>query len=105
MADITDPAALNVINFRLRQFADLMGQVHFMAKGIQAEFLAKNWGVLIPDDAAAIVRDGRLELVPISGADCRRVIDQGSALITLNEATSSAKLNQLLKLAVNPTRI
>ena len=105
MADITNPAALNVINARLRPFADLLGQVHFMAKGIQAEFIAKGWSALLPDDATAIVQDGRTELVAITGADVRRVIDQGAALITLNEATSSAKLNQILKVAVNPTRL
>lgn len=105
MPDITNPEAVRVANQKIRPLADAFGQLYFLCKQMQAEYVAQDWASLFPDTADVVVdgsaTDGRNQIL---SSDVRRVIDRTSEFITNLEATSSTKLNQILTVAVNPER-
>lgn len=108
MAAITDPATISYINNFIRPLADLRARLYYLSKIAAAEFTAKGLSVTIPNDAS-IVNDGSQALAlnggdgrtSITGADVNVLLALTNADITANEATSSLKLNQTLKVAVN----
>lgn len=102
MADITNPEAVKFCNERVRVMADLLGQVYFTAKAIQAEWYANNLGEILPVSVDVVVdgaaNDGRH---PITGNDAVSIIIRAGEIVADFEASSNAKLNTILGVAVN----
>lgn len=104
MADNTNPEAIRFANTRLRVVADMLAQAYYASKAAQAEWYANNLGALFPSGDVVIdgsETDGRH---PIDGNDAANLITRASELVTDYEASSNAKLNTILNVAVNPTR-
>lgn len=111
----TNPQAIAVANGKLRPAADRMGQLYNLAKALQAEYQAEDWGTLFPDDTEIIVdgsaTDGR---APITNREVRAfMLNVISPFLTDMEATqavgsipsaANGKRNLVLKIAVNPER-
>jgi hypothetical protein len=102
----TNPQAIRVANEKLRVLADRFGQVYNACKMAQDEYTAENWAALFPNDAEVIAdgsaTDGR---TPITNADVVAFMTAVGAFITWMEATSNARRNNILKIAVNPERV
>lgn len=103
MADITNPQAVRFCNERVRQAADRFGQLYNWCRAVRDEWTAQDIASLIPNTTDLVVdgsaTDGR---PPITGADVHTIKDRVLELITLLEADSNAKLNEILRVAVNP---
>ncbi len=101
----TNPQAIRVSNEKLRVAADKLGQLYNLSKSLQAEYIAENWPALFPNDSELIVdgsaEDGR---TPITNADILALMTTIGDVITLLEADTFAKRNNVLKVAVNPER-
>jgi hypothetical protein len=102
----TNPQAIRVANEKLRVLADRFGQAYNACKMAQDEYAAENWSALFPNDAEVIAdgsaTDGR---TPITNADVVAFMTTVGAFITWMEATSNARRNNILKIAVNPERV
>lgn len=105
MADITDPEAVRFSNEKARTAADILAQAYYQVKQVQDEWFATGMSSLIPNTADLIVdgsaTDGRH---PVTGADVTNIITRCGELVTDYEDASSAKLNTILNVAVNPQR-
>lgn len=107
MANNTNPVAIAFSDDQLRPLGDKLAQVYFLCKAVTAEWTAKGIGALIPDNADLIADksvtagDGRS---PISGTDVNALASLVVAFTADMEASANAKLNSVLKIAVNPTR-
>lgn len=104
---ITDPNAIAFINQRVRPLADLRSKLYFLSKIAAAEFTAKGLSVTITNDSS-VVNDGSQSpggdgRTSITGADVNVLLSLTNADVASNEASSSLKLNQTLKVAVNTT--
>ena len=106
MADITDPTAVRFCNERVRTAADRLAQAYNYAKIVSAEWTANDMGTTIPNNSGDTVIDGAATdgRHVITGEDVNSLINRLDELITDYEATSSAKLNTILSVAVNPQR-
>ena len=102
---ITNPQAVAFSNSRVRQFADQLAQVYYQALALQNDWFANAVGDVLTntsdvvDDGAAL--DGRH---PITGAMAVNIVTRAMELVTDMQASSNAKLNTVLSVAVNPVR-
>jgi len=103
MPDITNPQAVRFCNERVRQAADKFGQLYNWCTAVQNEWAAQGIGALIPNDASAIIDGAQTDGRPlITGADVNTLAARVTEFTNLLEATSNEKLNEILKVAVNP---
>lgn len=102
MPDITDPQAVNFCNTKIRPAADRLAQAFNYAAAIIDEWNALGGSGLVPNTTDAVIdgaaQDGRPE---ITGAMANNIINRLSELQTDYEASSNAKLNTVLQVAVN----
>jgi len=104
MADITNAEAVTFCNERVRVAADKLAQAYYLAKEVQDEWFANSMASLIPNESGDTVIDGSATdgRHVITGADVTNVITRLGELTTDYEASSNAKLNTILGVAVNP---
>ena len=102
MADITEAAAVRFSNEKVRVAADKLAKAYYFAKQVQNEWFANSMSASITNTADAIIdgsaTDGRHV---ITGADATNIITRCGELVTDMEASSNAKLNTILGVAVN----
>ena len=95
-------ADIQFINAYVRPFADRRAQEYFASKRIVTAWNARGGAVAIPNDSVAVPdgspADGRGAIL---NSDVNNVITRAQEVITDMEATSNAKLNTILKVAVN----
>lgn len=105
MADVTNPEAVAFCNEKVRTLADRLAQTYYDIKRLAQEWVATGMGSKIPNDASVIVdgsaTDGRH---PITGADVHNIAVRATEILNDYEASSAAKLNTILRVAVNPDR-
>jgi hypothetical protein len=105
MANITDAEAIRFCNEWARPAADRLAQRYYTAKALVNEWNARDMVVKIPNTADVIVDgsggagDGR---PGVTAAQITAIITRAQELVTDYEATSQAKLNTVLAVAVNP---
>jgi hypothetical protein len=107
---ITNPEAIRFCNEKIRVAADRLSQAYYFAKALKSEWDANSMGSLLPV-SSDVVRDSASPTDDSgTGGDGRHVITSNDAngvlarctdLIADLEASSSAKLNTLLAVAVN----
>ena len=107
---ITNSEAIKFTNEKIRHIADLMAQLYSVGHSVNDEWVAREMGALIPDDAAEILYDSAYgtdgsdgDGRPIvNGADLNSVV-RGTVdyFIALLEAEDNAKLKTILSVAVN----
>lgn len=103
MPDITNPQAVRFCNERVRQAADKFGQLYNWCVAVQNEWAAQGVSALIPDDDSPIIDGAQTDGRPlITGADVNTLAARVAEFTALLEADTHAKLNQILKVAVNP---
>lgn len=94
--------AIRFTNEKVRIAADKLASAYFFAKQVRDEWYANNLGSIIEVSADVIAdgsaADGRH---PLNGSDVTLVINRCEDIITDMEANSNAKLNTVLKAAVN----
>ena len=102
MAKIETPQAVKFCNEKVRPFADRIAQLKQEAKQLQDEWFALGGSDLVPNTTDTIadgaITDGR---TIITGADVNNVINRAIEIVTDLEADGNAKLNTILKVAVN----
>jgi len=100
---ITDPQAIKFSNERIRPAADSLGKLYYAAKSILNDWYAQQVSTVLPNTDVTLddgsQTDGRNT---VSGADLTNVINRLSEFVADCEADSNAKLNTILKVAVNP---
>ncbi|KKN49380.1 hypothetical protein LCGC14_0643560 [marine sediment metagenome] len=102
---ITDPQIKRFCNEQVRQAADRFGQLYNWCRAVRDEWTAQDMGTAIPNTTEVIDDGADFDGRPIiTGADVHAIKDRVLELITLMEATSNEKLNEVLRVAVNPTR-
>ena len=100
---ITDPQAIRFCNERVRVAADKFGQLYNWCVSVQNEWAAQGIGALIPNDSSPIIDGAQTDGRPlITGADVNTLAARVTEFISLLEANTNAKLNHILKVAVNP---
>ena len=106
MADpITDPTAVGFSNTQVRTIADRFAQAYLACKEFQARWVALGGAAMFPNDPDATVDDkANADARPvIDGADGNNIANRVVEFVADYEANSSAKLNTVLAVAVNPT--
>lgn len=102
MANIVDTSAIKFSNEQMRPVADMLMKVYWLSKAAAADWTAKGFGTLIPNDSSPMSdgagTDGR---TPITGADLNVLLAHMATFVTDFEATSAIKRNQINKVAVN----
>lgn len=102
----TTPQQKDIVNRKIRPLADRLGQLYNLTKALQAEAQAEGWVGLFPSSAEVIEdgsdNDGRM---PITFADVASFITDITTFISDMEASSNARRNRALKIAVNPERL
>jgi inhibitor of KinA sporulation pathway (predicted exonuclease) len=103
----TNPQAVFISNTKIRPLADRFGQVYNLAKSIQAEAAAENWGSLFAGGAGNTIMDGSETdgRTQITDADVVSINTFVTAYVTFMEQASNANRNLILKVAVNPERV
>lgn len=100
---VTDPEAVRFANERIRPAADKLAQAYYFARLVRNEWYANNMGAILPVGGGTIEDgsegDGRHTLV---ADDAILLINRLEDLINDYEASGNAKLNTVLKPAVNP---
>lgn len=104
MADITDSEAIKFCNEEVRPAADKLAQAYKFVKTVVDKWNANSMSTKIPDNAADDIIDGSATdgRHPLTGEDVNLLVTRCQELITDYEATSNAKLNTIIKVAVNP---
>jgi hypothetical protein len=105
MADNVNAQAIKVSNEKVRPACDLILQIYFYMKALQAESTAQGWPTLYPTgDPTGELKDGAATdgREVITNADVTNAFTALGAFITFMEATSNQQLNRFLKLSVNP---
>jgi hypothetical protein len=99
---VTDPEVIIFSNTRARVMADIRERDYNTAKRFKLEWDTRGLNAKIPNDATVIpdqaATDGRKI---ITGADLYNLYNRCTDIITDFEATSNAKLNQVVKISVN----
>jgi hypothetical protein len=99
---ITDPNAVSFANTKIRPMADHLASVFYEAQGVLDLWYATLQGDKFPVDGGTVMDgsdvDGR---TPITGNDVQLFMSRLSELVTDYEASSNAKLNTVIKPAVN----
>lgn len=102
MPAITDPAAVAFANQKIRPMADAMAQNYATCKAIVNAWNALTMSAKITNTADIIsdgsATDGRNQ---ITGAQATAIVTRAQEVIADYEATSNAKLNTVLQVAVN----
>lgn len=102
MADISNPQAIAFVNEQARVMADSMAQNYATAKAIVNFWNANNVSAVIPNTVDVILdgaaTDGRQI---VTGAAITNIVTRAMEVIADYEATSNAKLNTVLNVAVN----
>lgn len=101
---IDNPAAVRFCNERVRGVADTLGHAYKQAKIVLAYWGAKGVDghfIAAPDQLVADGSqvDGR---TPVTGGDVQALVALCAELVAAYEADGNAKLNRVLKVAVNP---
>jgi hypothetical protein len=107
MADNTTPEAVTVGNTKIRPAADLILQIYYKMKILQALYTSQNWAALFPSgDPTGVLIDGSAQdgRNPITNANVNDVITALGAFLAFMEATSNQQLTRFLTVAVNPER-
>lgn len=107
MADNINAEAILVANTKVRPASDLILQIYFKMKILQALHASQNWTALFPSgDPTGVIIDGSAQdgRNPITNGDVNNVITALGGFLTFMEATSSQQLNRFLTVAVNPER-
>lgn len=107
---IINPEAIKFSNEKVRVAADKLAQLYYLAKIVKQEWDANSISSLITN-TSDIIRDGASPSDDIgtggdgrhviSGIDATAIITRCNEIITDFEATSNAKLNTILAVAVN----
>ncbi len=106
MADITDAQAVRFCNEQARIVADQLIQVYNNATAILAEWTAKGGTNLVPNTADMVIDGAATDGRPlVTGININNVINRLTELVADYEADNGAKLNTLLQVAVNTTRV
>lgn len=99
-------ADIDFCNKRIRVAADKLAQAYNFAKIVNAEWNARGGATAIPNTSATISdgspTDGRPG--PLTGIMVNAIVTRLQEKITDYEATSSAKLNTILVVSVNPSQ-
>lgn len=103
---VKDVQAVTFCNEKVRRAADRLAQAYYFGKIVLNEWNAQNYGgTTIPIDGGTVedgsVTDGR---PVITGNDVHGLIARISALVTDLEASTNAKLNTVIKVAVHLER-
>lgn len=102
MPDIVNPTAVAFANNYIRRAADRKAQDYYYSKQVVQSWNAQSLSALFPNDTSNVVdgsaTDGR---PPITGAMVNNIINRASETIADYEATSNAKLNTILQVAVD----
>jgi hypothetical protein len=104
MALITNPQAIAFENTMGRAYAERMYGAYIAAKELVSIWNAQSLSAVIPNTSTDVFSDGaQTDGRPIvTGANMTNIITRAQELITDYEATSNAKLNTFLALAVTP---
>lgn len=98
----TNIQAINFSNNMARRMADSMAQNYYTAKAIVNFWNANTVSAIIPNDSVTIsdgaATDGRQI---VTDAAITAIVTRAQEIITDYEATSNAKLNTVLAVAVN----
>lgn len=107
---ITNPEAIAFSNTRIRPAADSLAKLYYRAKQVKQEWDANSMSSLITN-TSDVIRDGASPTDDvgtggdgrhvITGIDATAIITRLSEFITDYEASSNAKLNTVLAVAVN----
>jgi len=100
---IDDPQAVRFANERIRPAADALARTYHLAKQVQAEWTARGGVAMLPNKSDAVLDGAETDGRPvITGADVNNVINRLAELTADFEAYGAAKLNTILRVAVNP---
>jgi hypothetical protein len=98
----TNVTAISFSNNKARPMADSMAKLYYQCKDIVNTWNATGMSTNIPNDTTVLsdgaAVDGRN---PVTNANVTSIITRAQEFITDYEATSSAKLNTVLVVAVN----
>ena len=98
----TNITAITFVNNKARPMADILAKHYYMCKDIVNTWNAQSMATNIPNDATVIsdgaATDGRN---PVTNAMVTAIITRAQEVIADYEATSNAKLNTVLGVAVN----
>lgn len=104
MANIIDPTAVNFCNTKVRPMADILSKHYWQAKALVATWNAQSLSAIIPNTTDEVIdgarQDGR---AVITGIKVTAIITRCTEIIADYEATSNAKLNTVVQVAVNGT--
>lgn len=103
---IETPQAIKFSNEKIRVAADLMAQLNNFATAVVDEWYAVGGASLFPNDAEEIISDNAINdgRTVITGADANNIITRLIEFRDSMSADGNAKLNTVLKPAVNTTR-
>lgn len=97
--------AVKFSNEKIRPAADMLAQFYNFANTVVDEWNALGGAVLIPNTSEEIddgsASDGR---TIITGADANIIIERLAEFVAAMEANGNARLNSVLKVAVNTVR-
>ena len=105
MADIDSPRARSFANERIRPLADKLAQAYYACRAVLDEWHAQGVSDEIPNTGDVIIdgsaTDGRRS---ITGAEATNIVVRATEFCADYEASSAAKRNTVLSVAVNPQR-
>lgn len=103
MADITDPTAVAFSNEKIRVAADKLAQAYNFSNKVIDSWNALGGTALIPNTIDTIIDGAADDGRPvIQGIDVNNIINRLIELRDDYDAISSAKLNTILSVSVNP---
>lgn len=99
--------AVAVANQKIRPLCDRLGQLYNLAKALQAEAAAENWGALFTGGAGNVIADGADVdgRAPMTDADVVAVSTLITAYVNFMEQAANANRNLVLRVAVHPEQI
>lgn len=101
----TNPQAVNISDTKIRPLADALAQVYHQAKLIGELSTAQNWNSIIPNDSTVMGDSAATDGRPIvTNGQLQVVLSHAAALVTDFQASTNLKLNQILSVAVNPSK-
>ena len=98
-----DPTVITFSNERVRVAADTAAQGYYRAKSLIDQWNAQSLATLVPNDATVVTDGADTDGRPvITGADIHGMVAVLQSYVGMIEATSSAALTQILRVAVHP---
>ena len=106
---IENNEAIRFSDEKIRVYADKMAQAYHAAKRMISEWTARGMSSIIVNDAGEFLADSAYGTdgtdgdgrPVVSGAELTTLYNRANELIADYEASSNAKLNQILNVAVN----